>query len=341
MNPVFLNLGIIEIRWYSVTMFLAMLIGGYLFMNEAKKFSMTEDDLINLIFWLIPISLLGARLYYVAFNWTYYSQNLIEIVEVWKGGLAIHGGMLFGLIYLLLYAHKHHMSAIRLLDIAVVSLLIGQAIGRWGNFFNSEAYGPATTLEFLQGLHLPQFIIDGMYINGTYYQPTFLYESLWCFIGFIIALFSRKRKYLKLGELTSFYFVWYGIGRFFIEGLRTDSLMLGSLKMAQLVSIAMIIIGILMFIIVKRGSVFDRLYTPSSNLHYSDLPKQSISDFMNKIYKKEAPAAKHATTSVPTSNVLNNASQSPTPQPVVKQAGIVDSTPTNKNNINIDDKFKW
>ena len=129
----------------------------------------------------------------------------------------------------------------------VVSLILGQAIGRWGNFFNQEAYGPAITLKGLQNLHIPDFIIDGMFINGTYYHPTFLYESIWCIVGFLILIIVRRFKHIRTGELTSYYLVFYSFGRLMIEGLRQDSLMLGTFKMAQLISIIMIILGFILF----------------------------------------------------------------------------------------------
>ena len=147
------------------------------------------------------------------------------------------------------YSKKKGKSIIKTTDIIVPSLIIGQAIGRWGNFFNSEAHGPEVTYEFLKNLHIPNFIINGMHINGTYYHPTFLYESLWCIIGFIIILIIRKLTNRKKGMVTYTYFIWYGLGRFFIESLRTDSLYLGSVKISQLVSIILIIIGIIGIII--------------------------------------------------------------------------------------------
>ena len=143
----------------------------------------------------------------------------------------------------------------------MVSLVIGQALGRWGNFFNSEAHGPVTTVTHLHNIHLPNFVIEGMYINGNYYIPTFFYESLWCLIGFIMLLLIRRSNKIKIGQLTSIYLVWYGLIRIFIEKMRTDSLMLGNLKMAQLVSILMIIVGIIMFIKLKN------------NLKYNDKEK--------------------------------------------------------------------
>ena len=152
MNPVLIDLGIITIKWYSVFIFFALIIGGGYVIHESKKFKISEDDVINLAFWLIPFALIGARLYYVLFNWDYYSINKMEIIEVWNGGLAIHGALIVGLLYILIYTKKKKINTLRFLDIIVVGLLIGQAIGRWGNFFNSEAYGPATTLEFYHNL---------------------------------------------------------------------------------------------------------------------------------------------------------------------------------------------
>ena len=134
------------------------------------------------------------------------------------------------------------------MDIAAVGLIVGQCIGRWGNFFNSEAFGGITTLASLKAQGIPQFVINGMYIEGAYRQPTFFYESIWCLFGFIALLLIRRYKGLKIGQLTGTYFIWYGLGRFLIESMRTDSLMLGSIKVAQIVSLIFVIIGISLFL---------------------------------------------------------------------------------------------
>lgn len=265
-DPIMFDLGIVSIRWYSFFIFCALIIGGLLVLKEGKKWNISEDFMINLAFYLIPISIIGARLYFVAFHWDYYSNHTLEIFQIWKGGLAIHGALISGLLFLLFYSHKHKINSLRLLDIVVVGLLIGQAIGRWGNFMNGEAHGPVTSLAFLESLHLPQFIIDGMFIGGEYYQPTFLYESLWCLLGFILILLIRRYKYIKIGQPTAFYLVWYGIGRFFIEGLRTDSLMYQNFKVAQIVSVIMVVIGILLFFLRSRGSKFENQYNDVRNM---------------------------------------------------------------------------
>lgn len=259
MNRVLLDLGFIQIYWYSFFIFVALLIGGTLAIKEARKWNISEEKMINMFFFLIPISLIGARLYYVLFNWSYYSKNMLEIFEVWQGGLAIHGGIIAGSIFVILYSYAHKISIARMSDILVVSLIIGQAIGRWGNFFNQEAYGTATTLEFLNKFIPVRFIVDGMNIGGVYYHPTFLYESLWCLIGFIVLLIIRRMKYTQIGQITGFYLIWYGVGRFFIEILRTDSLMIGPLKAAQIMSVIMIILGIIIIVMkARRFSLTDR-----------------------------------------------------------------------------------
>ena len=270
MNRVAIDFGIIQIYWYSLFILTGMMIGMFLVYSECKKKKISENLITNLIFYTVIISIIGARIYYVIFNWDYYSRNILEVFEIWNGGLAIHGAIILGGLYLILYTKKHKMNVLKVLDVCSVGLIIGQAIGRWGNFFNQEAYGSEVSLEFLKGLHLPGFIIDGMHINGTYYHPTFLYESLWCIIGFIILMIIRRRKYIKTGQIFGLYCMWYSIGRFFIEGLRTDSLMLGSLKMAQIVSIGMFLVGLFFFIRRFKSSRFEFLYNDDSIISSDD-----------------------------------------------------------------------
>ena len=266
MNPILVTIFGIEIRYYSVLILLGVIIAYFLFTKETKKFKINKDFIFNVFFWGIIIGILGARLYYVAFNWEYFSQNIDEIWQIWQGGLAIHGGIIFGLITIALYCYKHKFRLIRLLDFIVAPLILAQAIGRWGNFFNQEAYGIATTLEHLKSLCIPQFIINGMNINGIYYTPTFFYESLWCIIGFAFLIIIKRLKYTKVGNITATYLIWYGIGRFFIESLRTDSLIFAGFKVAQIVSIFMIIVGITIIVNnLKKGKFVD-LYNDVHNV---------------------------------------------------------------------------
>ena len=247
MNPIALKLGPINIYWYSIFITIAFVIGIILALKEAKKQNISKDIMIDYFFYLIPSVLIGARLYYVLFNLDYYLSNPLDIIKVYEGGLAIHGGVIVGIIVTIIFFKKHKINFLKITDIMVVSLILGQAIGRWGNFINKEAFGPMASKAILKQLHIPNFIIDGMFIDGHYYQPTFFYESIWCLLGFIILLLIKKFKKTNLGELTSYYLVWYGIGRFMIESLRTDSLMFMGFKIAQIVSIIFIILGVIVF----------------------------------------------------------------------------------------------
>ena len=260
MDRVALDLGFLQIYWYSIFIFLGVFFASVVILREAKKQKINEDFMINLIFYGVIFGLIGARLYYIAFNLDYYLKYPMEILEFWNGGLAIHGAIIFGLATVWLYCKKYNAKVLKILDILVVGLILGQAIGRWGNFFNGEAYGAITTLENLQKLSIPQFVIDGMYISGAYHQPAFLYECIWNITGFIALLIIRRYKYLKNGQLTGVYLIWYSIGRFVIEGMRMDSLMLGNFRIAQIISIAAILIGISMLFLCRRGARFDNLY---------------------------------------------------------------------------------
>ena len=253
MNRELISVGPITIYWYSFLIFISILIGLFIVKKEVKKTKLDKDFIFDLIFYLIPVCIIGARLYYVIFNFSVFKDNLLDIFKIWEGGLAIYGVVISGILFIIYYCKKKKQSILLTLDILAPCLILGQALGRWGNFFNSEAHGAITTLEYLQSLHLPDFIIDGMYINGNYYIPTFLYESLWCFIvfGFLIIL-RNKIKYKKEGIITCSYFILYGIGRFFIEGMRTDSLYLFNFRISQIVSIILIVIGILGIIFIKR-----------------------------------------------------------------------------------------
>ena len=248
MNPLLIQIGNFKIYWYSVMILLGVLLGCYIVIKEAKKYNISKEKISDMLFYTVLLGIIGARLYYVIFNLDYYINNPIDIIKVWEGGLAIHGGIIVGVIYLIYYTKKNNLDTLLVTDICVPGLLIGQAIGRWGNFFNSEAHGPVTTLEHLKNLHIPNFIIKGMNIDGIYYIPTFFYESLWCIIGLIIILLCRRIKKIRISQITGFYLIWYGIGRYIIESLRTDSLMINTLKQAQIISLIMIIIGIVLSI---------------------------------------------------------------------------------------------
>jgi phosphatidylglycerol:prolipoprotein diacylglycerol transferase len=257
MSKVAFDFGIIQVYWYSICILFGMIVGMFFVLKEAKRKYYNIDVMTDIIFYTVIWGVIGARLYYVLFNLNEYSQNFLEVFEIWNGGLAIHGGIITGLVVILIYCKKKNINTLKMLDIGVVGVIIAQAIGRWGNFFNGEAYGPVTTMAHLKSLLIPNFIIKGMYIDGAYHIPTFLYESIWCFLGFIIMILLRKYKKLRLGTLTGFYLIWYGIERFFVEILRTDSLMLFNIKVAQIVSIIFIISGII--IIIKNKEEYNKV----------------------------------------------------------------------------------
>lgn len=249
MNRIALDLGFIQIYWYSITMFLGVIVGIIVAYIEIKRKKINLSNFSDMAFYAILFGFIGARIYYVLFNLDFYLANPIEIIKVWNGGLAIHGGIIGAVIAIYVYCKKNKLVFIEMLDICAPAIVIGQVIGRWGNFFNSEAHGGIVTKSFLESMHLPNFIINGMYINGNYYHPTFLYESILNLICFIVLMFLRRNKDIKIGVMTGIYLIWYGIVRIFIESLRTDSLMLGSIKMAQLIGLPMIIIGIILIIV--------------------------------------------------------------------------------------------
>lgn len=273
MNRIALDLGIIQIYWYSIFLFLGVLSASIVIYKEFKKQNVDEDFFVNLAFNVIVFGIIGARLYYVLFNLDYYLSNPLEIFMVWNGGLAIHGGIFAALIFTMIYCKKHKVYIRKILDMLVVGLILGQAIGRWGNFFNGEAYGAITTAESLAKVGIPQFVIDGMYIMGSYRQPTFFYESIWCLFGFLAMLIIRKYKYLRKGQLTGFYLIWYGIERFIVEALRVDSLMLGPIKIAQIVSILFIFIGLILMIFYRKKG---------------ESPEEALYKGKTKIYEEES-----------------------------------------------------
>ncbi len=260
MNPVLISIGPLEIRWYAALILVAVIIGITMFMKEGKRFKISNDFLFNLAFWVIVFGIIGARLYYVIFNWSDYSSDLLSIFKIWNGGLAIHGGLIAGFTTMVIYCKKYNVELLKITDMAVVPVILGQAIGRWGNFFNSEAHGAVTSLARLKELHIPDFIIEGMEIGGLYYHPTFFYESLWCIVGFIILLILRRFKYIKTGQLTCIYLMWYSFGRFFIESMRTDSLMLGGFKAAQILSIILFVGALIVLMVISRKGKFQDLY---------------------------------------------------------------------------------
>ncbi|UTB81326.1 prolipoprotein diacylglyceryl transferase [Staphylococcus carnosus] len=246
-DPVAFQLGPIEVHWYGIIIAAGILLGYFIAQEGAKRAGLHKDALVDIIFWSAIFGFITARIYFVIFQWPYYAANPAEIPMIWHGGIAIHGGLIGGFITGVIICRRNNHNPLQVGDIIAPSIILAQGIGRWGNFMNHEAHGGPVAKSVLENMHIPECIINNMYIDGRYYQPTFLYESIWDVLGFALLLFLRK--HLRIGETFFTYLIWYSIGRFFVEGLRTDSLMLTSnIRVAQLVSILLILIGIAMII---------------------------------------------------------------------------------------------
>ncbi|PRR80978.1 prolipoprotein diacylglyceryl transferase [Clostridium luticellarii] len=247
MNPIAFSINGFEIRWYGIMVALGVLSAILLANLNCKYKKYNFDILIDAFLVSFPFAIIGARLYYVIFRFKYYN-NLMDMINIRQGGLAIHGGVIFGLLAAYIFSRYKKIDFIKLADVVAPSLILAQAIGRWGNFFNGEAHGGPVSYEFIS--RFPSFIQKGMYIDGVYYHPTFLYESIWNIIVCGILIYIFRKKYRK-GSVITAYIGLYSLGRFFIEGLRTDSLMLGSMRVAQLVSLVGIIFSISYFIYLR------------------------------------------------------------------------------------------
>ena len=252
LNPIAFQIGGLEVHWYGIIIASAVVLAVFLAVREGERRGLNEDVFYDLILWAIPISIITARIYYVIFEWSYYSQHPSEIYRIWDGGIAIYGCLIGAVIVFIIFCRHRHLPVWLVLDVAAPTVILAQGIGRWGNFMNQEAHGLPTTLAFLQQLHLPNFIIQQMKINGVYYQPTFLYESVWDVLGFIVLVSLRHRsKLFKRGEVFFSYVIWYSFGRFFVEGMRTDSLMLGSLRVSQWLSV-ILFVGAICWLLARR-----------------------------------------------------------------------------------------
>lgn len=286
-DPVAIEFGIFTVHWYGLILGMATVFGILLALWESKRIGVHPDIVMDLVIYAVPSAIIGARAYYVFFRWDYYSAHPGEIIAIWEGGLAIHGALIGSILAGYIYARVKGISFLKLADLAAPSILLGQAIGRWGNFINQEAHGGPVSLEFLESLKLPEFIIGHMNIDGIYYHPTFLYESSWNLIGVILLLWLRMKNPLR-GVVFFSYFIWYSIGRFFIEGLRTDSLAFtgpewaadflkllwapmdlifeqgamayGNIRIAQLMGIILITLSVLVIAYIRYGQANPKRY---------------------------------------------------------------------------------
>jgi len=248
MSPIAFSILGLEIRWYGIIMASAIFISTLIAIRESKKAGLKEDIILDLALWTVPISVLCARLYYVLFSWSEYKNNLLNILAFRQGGMAIHGALIGAFLSGYIFIRVRKLNFLQLADIVAPSIVIGQAIGRWGNFLNQEAHGGPVTENYIS--IFPSFIKNQMFINGQYYHPTFLYESIWCLLIFITLLIYKKYKSSN-GELLALYMILYSIERFIVEGLRTDSLMVGHYRIAQLISLLFGLLGLFIMIFLK------------------------------------------------------------------------------------------
>ena len=234
MNPVAFKIGSLSVYWYGMIISLAVLTAYLLVRRLGKNFKIEGTSFDEFMLWVIPAAFIGARLWYVLFNLNYYSLYPAKIFAFREGGLAIHGGIFAGIIVAAIWTRVKKINFLRFADVTSIALILGQAIGRWANFVNQEAYGKPTNLPW------------AIYIAGEYRHPTFLYESIWNLLLFA-GLYYYLRRRPKSGKVFGLYLAGYSFGRFFIEALRTDSLMLGEFRVAQIVSVLLFIVGLLLF----------------------------------------------------------------------------------------------
>ena len=288
LDPIAFSIGSLKVHWYGLILGSAALVGLLFAIWEGKRFRIPQEFFMDLLLFGVPSAIIGARIYFVAFKWEDYKDNLLDVFKIWNGGIAIYGALIGAIICAVIFVRKRGYNFWRIADICAPGLIVGQLIGRWGNFVNQEAYGGPTTESFLRdNLHLPSFIVNQMYVQGTFVHPTFLYESVWNLVGLVLLIVLRRQKFLRAGELFASYFIWYSIGRFFIEALRTDSLAFqgaswlasfvnglwtpmpwfgfeqgylapsyGNVRISQLLAILIVLIAVV-FIIVRRSTVRD------------------------------------------------------------------------------------
>ena len=230
MNPGYkVDLGPLSFNYYGLIIAFGLILAAIYGIRRSKQFGLTQDHILDGVLAIVPFAVICARAYYCAFAWDEYAANPIEVLYIWNGGLAIYGGVIGAVIGIIVYCKIRKLSLGAVLDVVAIGFLIGQAIGRWGNFFNREAFGSFTQSFLRMGL---ENAVSG---KVTYHHPTFLYESLWNAVGFLLLHFFSKRRQYD-GQIALGYVAWYGLGRTFIEGLRTDSLYWGQLRVSQVLA---------------------------------------------------------------------------------------------------------
>lgn len=323
-DPVAFKIGdFLSVRWYGIILGLGALAGLLLAVREGKRFKISSDFFLDLLLIGVPAAIVGARIYYVAFSWDNYKNNLLDIFKIWEGGIAIYGALIGAVIGAFFYIRAKGYNFWRIADICAPSLIIGQMIGRWGNFINQEAHGGPVAEQFLRDtLHLPGFIVDQMYIKGTYYHPAFLYESVWNLAGLLLLLVLRRQNFMRAGELFITYLMWYSLGRFFIEGVRTDSLAFngpawleslidalwtpmalvfepgamayGNIRSSQLLAILLIVAGIVLIIYRRKSGLAAERYKDPIVSTKAEISENTAGSEQSNEQKEQAELAEHA-----------------------------------------------
>lgn len=250
-SPVAFEIFGLEVRWYGIIIAIGFLCGFLASTYFAKKEDVSPEVLLDIAIIATPIAIIFARAYYVIFNFEEFKDNILSIFAIRQGGIAIYGALIGALLSTYIYCRVKKINFFKICDVGVHGLILGQAIGRWGNFANREAYGYETSLPWRMQIYSSE---AGRRIEV---HPTFLYESLWDFFVFLLLIFLRKYK-KKEGDILGFYLIFYSIGRFFIEALRTDSLMIGNFRVSQIVAVLCIVVGSAIVVVNKR-SFFDKI----------------------------------------------------------------------------------
>lgn len=238
-NPVAFSIFGVDVMWYGILISLGMVLAVLITYKRAPRHDIQPDKILDFVLICIPLGIIGARLYYVVFNWSYYAGDLMKIINIRSGGLAIHGGLLFGLGAAVILCLIWKIRPMNVLDLVIPTVALAQSIGRWGNYFNSEAHGGPTDLPW------------AVMIDGVPCHPTFLYESIWCLLLFLFLLWMDNRRKFE-GQIFLLYGMLYSVERFFVEALRTDSLMIGPFKQAQVLSLTLIVICGVMYMVLSK-----------------------------------------------------------------------------------------
>ncbi|MBQ6495796.1 MAG: prolipoprotein diacylglyceryl transferase [Firmicutes bacterium] len=240
-NPVAFSIFGLDIMWYAILITAAIILAAAICYYRAPSHGLTGDQILSFVIICVPAAIIGARAYYVLFNWESYSGDIVKILNLRGGGLAVHGGLLLGFAVAALLCYFWRVRPLNLMDLCVPAIALAQSIGRWGNYFNGEAHGGPTDLPW------------AVIINGQTYHPTFLYESIWCFLLFLFLLYIDQHRSFE-GQVVLLYGILYSLERFFVEALRTDSLMIGPFKQAQVLNLCIVVVCVICYIVLKKRS---------------------------------------------------------------------------------------